>query len=514
MKTIDTLDNQPFKRLITTIGALPTSFIDSMSYYEMLAWLCDYLANQVTPAVNNNAEALVELREYVEHYFDTADFQELVNNKLDEMAEDGTLADIISQYIDVNYVKKTDYATDETGGVVKVGDSLTIDANGVLNEKPFADFIDDIDFKQIRYSGIGGYTYVNYAIIPAEHKPNLVLAKGAIDNLDYVANMSYDAKATLAVNAGVFDTSTGETWGPLVCDGEYLLGQNHVYDNPHELLYMSSNGRLDVIDYTATEQQIMSLNPVWAVLGFYCYINNYQVQTTHINSTDFRERTIIGQDADGNYLIVVTGGRSTFDVGFSPQDALDFCTSISFTPRILYNLDGGGSSHITYRGITMNQLASDTGDTRTVPNVLAWSSPTAKSQAVFDEAQTVNNAIIAERRNDIPMNVTASLTVDSAITLDANSTFVVNNGIVTMNGWFTNAASLATYADLVSGLPAPFKTVPIQLVAKSTGACKMAYVSSGGVFRNWNQTGALAADTYYFNASYPVVNKPYTENLE
>lgn len=99
METIETLDNRPFKHLIATIGALPTSFIDSMSYYEMLAWLCDYIGNKVTPAVNENAEALKELQEYVANYFDNLDVQEEIDNKLDEMAADGELAAIISQYL-------------------------------------------------------------------------------------------------------------------------------------------------------------------------------------------------------------------------------------------------------------------------------------------------------------------------------------------------------------------------------------------------------------------------------
>ena len=104
MKTIDTLDNRPFRHLITTIGALPTSFIDSMSYYEMLAWLCDYLEKNVIPAVNENAEVLKELKDYVENYFENLDVQEEINNKLDQMAEDGELAEIIAEYLNSNAV--------------------------------------------------------------------------------------------------------------------------------------------------------------------------------------------------------------------------------------------------------------------------------------------------------------------------------------------------------------------------------------------------------------------------
>ena len=89
----------PFKNFCITIGALPTSYLESMSYYEMLCWLCKYLENTINPAINNNAEALQELQDYVAHYFDNLDVTEEINNKLDEMVEDGTMAEIINQEI-------------------------------------------------------------------------------------------------------------------------------------------------------------------------------------------------------------------------------------------------------------------------------------------------------------------------------------------------------------------------------------------------------------------------------
>lgn len=106
LKTIETVDTSPFKRLCMTIGELPASFVDSMTYYECLAWLVNYLQNTVIPAVNNNAEAVeelqaafVSLKNYVDNYFENLDVQTEINNKLDAMAQDGTLADIISQYL-------------------------------------------------------------------------------------------------------------------------------------------------------------------------------------------------------------------------------------------------------------------------------------------------------------------------------------------------------------------------------------------------------------------------------
>lgn len=97
----------PFTKFCCTIGNLPSSYMASFTYEEQLLWLCDYLQNTVIPAVNTNAEAVAELQElyvqlhdYVEHYFDNLDVQEEINNKLDEMANDGQLSNLLMSLFD------------------------------------------------------------------------------------------------------------------------------------------------------------------------------------------------------------------------------------------------------------------------------------------------------------------------------------------------------------------------------------------------------------------------------
>lgn len=110
LKTVDSLDTSPFKKMIMTIGELPTSFVESMTYYELLTWFCNYLENTVIPTVNNNAEAVEELQtqyitlhNYVANYFNNLNVQEEINNKLDNMAEDGSLTELIKRYVDPIY---------------------------------------------------------------------------------------------------------------------------------------------------------------------------------------------------------------------------------------------------------------------------------------------------------------------------------------------------------------------------------------------------------------------------
>ena len=88
----------PFKHFCVTIGNLPSSYVDSMSYYECLMWLCNYLQNTVVPTVNSTVEAVTELQNYVANYFDNLDVQEEINNKLDEMVTSGELQEIVSAY--------------------------------------------------------------------------------------------------------------------------------------------------------------------------------------------------------------------------------------------------------------------------------------------------------------------------------------------------------------------------------------------------------------------------------
>lgn len=100
---------RPFRRFCTTImtiGSLPSSYQEAMSYQEMLLWLCDFIENKVIPAFDNNANAIkelqnlyVELKSYVDNYFNNLDVQKEIDNKLDKMATDGTFYNLINNLL-------------------------------------------------------------------------------------------------------------------------------------------------------------------------------------------------------------------------------------------------------------------------------------------------------------------------------------------------------------------------------------------------------------------------------
>lgn len=94
---LQTLSNFPF---------LEQDF-DSLTNYGFLNKIIEYLntvintTNDVTEETMSLYNAFIELRDYINNYFDNLDVQEEINNKLDEMTESGTLQELILEYLNV-----------------------------------------------------------------------------------------------------------------------------------------------------------------------------------------------------------------------------------------------------------------------------------------------------------------------------------------------------------------------------------------------------------------------------
>ena len=71
--------------------------------------------NVVGTEMEKFSQAFIELKNYVDNYFKNLDVQDEINNKLDEMAQDGTLAEIFANYLNLTrFIDTTTNLINET----------------------------------------------------------------------------------------------------------------------------------------------------------------------------------------------------------------------------------------------------------------------------------------------------------------------------------------------------------------------------------------------------------------
>lgn len=128
--------------------ALPLTYDDSLSYYELLNKVVNYLNHTIEDLTNveNNtselAEAYDKLQKYVNDYFDDIDIEAELRNVLDGMVEDGTLdalldplvanrlPDVVGEQIsDVVAAQIDDAVEGQIGGAVEEQLPPLVDAN-------------------------------------------------------------------------------------------------------------------------------------------------------------------------------------------------------------------------------------------------------------------------------------------------------------------------------------------------------------------------------------------------
>lgn len=145
---------QPFRYWCQKV--LPLVYDDSLSYYELLCKVVDYLNKAMEDVetlhgdVTSLHTAYTELQNYVNNYFSTLDVQTEINIKLDIMAKDGSLTNLIKAYIDPLVDKQNNKITvlenrmdtfaslpeGSTSGNAELID-IRVPANGFNNDTPY-----------------------------------------------------------------------------------------------------------------------------------------------------------------------------------------------------------------------------------------------------------------------------------------------------------------------------------------------------------------------------------------
>lgn len=149
---------QPFRYWCQKV--LPLVYDDSLSYYELLCKVVDYLNKTMEDVetlhgdVTNLHKAYVQLQEYVNNYFSTLDVQKEINNKLDSMVQSGELLNIITPTIASNVTNwLTGHITNPSNPPI---DKSLLVGNAAADSKTVGDLIFGMNIKNVSAFGAVG----------------------------------------------------------------------------------------------------------------------------------------------------------------------------------------------------------------------------------------------------------------------------------------------------------------------------------------------------------------------
>jgi hypothetical protein len=273
----------PFGRLCISLGMLPSSYKESLTYEEQLLWMFNYLENTIIPKINEQVEAINsqtdyineavasqnaeiqeqyetltglfnQLKDYVDNYFDNLDVQDEINNKLDEMVEDGTF-DVIFAQLDEKIGDLSSLTTTDTSSIV-----------GAVNE------IDS--HADTNASAIG-----NLSNLTTEAKNNLVSAVNEVnavidEEIGHLSNLTTEAKSnvvsainevdshadTNASNIGILSALTTTAKDNLVASNNEIVDRSSTAINKLGVIYSTEYSSLNSTNNFTLESDVDTIS--------------------------------------------------------------------------------------------------------------------------------------------------------------------------------------------------------------------------------------------------------------
>lgn len=445
MNTIETIDNSPFRHLIMTIGNLPTSFTESMTYYEMLAWLCNFIEKTVIPAVNNNAEALKEVQEafeelktYVDNYFDNLDVQTEINNKLDDMAESGELATIISQFLELGTIFTYDTLADMIAAEnLQKGSTCQTLGKAVLNDGYGAiykideegDILLDNGLYATMYGNTQGNNYYDEITVTRSRANDADYYVATVPLNDSEGNMiglyvdeveghtltplQYaDANyTTLTVNAGLGRQDSQDQWkqAAVIANGVILHGDECDTPVPDDRYnYIGFKADRTVLNFPGTtDPEVMLAQGVEnAFMTWGQIVVNGVVDINPILDPDLVAPYLnIGVKNDGTLIILASDSRTEHDSGMTITEVANLMLDMGCAN--VWRCDGGGSTSMVYKGSKQNRNIDENGTKdRGIWVTLNFKKPTIDEQLaraysmIGEERQLLNKQIRDDIRSE------------------------------------------------------------------------------------------------------------------
>lgn len=475
---------------------------DALTDYGLLCKVVEYL-NKVINQTNINSEQVEalstsfnQLKEYVDHYFDNLDIQEEINNKLDEMAEAGTLATILDKLplTDLNFRNDIRISISETDlyegashafmqGFCKVGNNYVIAFRNQANADNY--------IRLVEVNATTGQT-IRQTYLTLNHANSL--SYNSTLNCIYVASCAKIVDSVYTYDDDIFVvdyqslTITKTIQVSNIPSGHRI--RSVYYDNTDGILYGGDEHDMFVINEeteTITETIELETNglDLTATNQTFKKIGNYYIGTfiSFIAYWDLSKKLVkinnINQIQDGEYIGEVE------DTYFGANGEVIIGCANNDSPRIAKRNASFFSSNVT---VNNSQLARVPGATTTTMSIYVdANSVNAKEDGTstypFKSLQrAINYAMVFNRNKEIVINAGS---YDYAYIHGVDELDVVINGNVTIDGLEINHSNVVIYKNN------PEYTTTINGVSVRYGSLK---TEDAITINKFTKTGVLGAD--------------------
>ena len=302
---------------------------------NMLIRMFNKLSKQTKETVDHYVEEFTTLYNYVHDYFDNLDVQEEINNKLDVMAEDGTLASILENYV----FKELDVSDNFTVTTTRVNDEGRTLTYWRTVLKP--------NTEKISYVPLKGQTSKDTLVESSSSPINMFEFSTKVNSI-FMSN---------ADSSGSFINTA------IVRDGVVLNEGGNTNAN---VLTIDNEGTLNLYDGTITGTTLVSDYNVVNSWGCSSWIIDGQ---KNINTSDpvgevRHPRTVLLQEYNSKDIIFLhIEGRRPDSVGVTFDEGADLILSIYPNVRMACSVGGGGDSQLMIKG----RMINDSNDSQLRP---------------------------------------------------------------------------------------------------------------------------------------------------
>ena len=351
---------------------------DRLTTYKMLCKIVGYLQNEIIPNVDNIGnsqneviEKFNELKTYVDNYFTNLDVQNEINNKLDEMASDGTLENIINQEIFGELNLKIDTLEKNSNKNIKVvssygaiGDGISDDSEAIQN--CFNDCVagDTIVFDSLKKYKISKTIFIKPGITMDFNFSSIIPAQG-----NYINNYMFS-----------INSSDVQNW-----DNPYFSSTTNIYNFKAENENLIENLKIFYAPCPLYVKRFFA-SDFWQLInsGSY-YIDNYNLNDFFIQDHHGDEYAIFKSQGDGNIF------NTIHIVKYKENSNLNSIQVGSCAGMILNNIINGNLYFFNSRNVSINNSHFEKGILKItnsfveINNSYFWSKPDENNIELIDE---------------------------------------------------------------------------------------------------------------------------------